>query len=112
MIQLWLYTTQGCHLCENLHALVHQLVDQPITLTLIEISEDDDLMARYGIRIPVLVDEQGAELDRGLDADRLATWLDARGWLDQAALAALLAEPPEPEPAKPAYLRNGRRYLG
>ncbi|MGY4877978.1 glutaredoxin family protein [Vreelandella aquamarina] len=111
MIQLWLYTTQGCHLCEQLQALVRQLANQTVALTPIEISEDDDLMTRYAQRIPVLADEKGAELDRGFDARRLAAWLDARGWLDQAALAALLAEPPEPEPAKPAYLRDGRRYL-
>ena len=112
MIRLWLYTTQGCHLCEQLQTLMHQLMNQPVVLTPIEISADDDLMARYAQRIPVLADEKGSELDRGFDAKRLAAWLDARGWLDQAGLAALLAEPLEPEPAKPAYLRDGRRYLG
>ncbi|WP_075878998.1 glutaredoxin family protein [Vreelandella massiliensis] len=112
MIQLSLYTTLGCHLCAQLEALVHTLANDEVALRHIEISEDDALMARYGVRIPVLADAEGQELDRGLDPVRLGEWLRARGWLDEAALAALLAPPEAPKPAKPAFERNGRRYLG
>lgn len=112
MIALTLYTTLGCHLCEQLEALLHPLANQTVALTPVEISNDDSLMARYGQRIPVLVDAEGNELDRGFEAARLAAWLDARGWLDQAALQALMAAPPDPAPAKAAYTREGRRYLG
>lgn len=111
MIALTLYTTLGCHLCEQLEALVHQLANQAVMLTAVEISNDDTLMARYASRIPVLADAEGKELDRGFDVERLATWLETRDWLDRAALQALTS-PPEPEPAKLAYTHNGRRYLG
>ncbi|MGM0521438.1 MAG: glutaredoxin family protein [Pseudomonadota bacterium] len=112
MITLWLYTTLGCHLCAQLEALLHTLANDEVVLRHIEISEDDDLIARYGVRIPVLADAEDYELDRGLDPKRLGEWLRARGWLDEAALDALMAPPPVPKPAKPAFERNGRRYLG
>ena len=54
----------------------------------IEISDDDALVEQYGTRIPVLVDANGVELDRGFDVARLSHWLKERGWLDEAALAA------------------------
>ncbi|MDR5897882.1 glutaredoxin family protein [Halomonas vilamensis] len=112
MITLWLYTTLGCHLCEQLEAMVHTLANDEVALRHIEISDDDELIARYGVRIPVLVDAEGFELDRGLDHKRLSEWLRTRGWLDEAALEALLAPPQTLKPAKPAVERNGRRYLG
>ncbi|MDW0360674.1 glutaredoxin family protein [Halomonas venusta] len=113
MIQLSIYTTLGCHLCAQLEALVVTLANQEVSLHHIEISDDATLAARYGVRIPVLMDGNGEELDRGLglDLDRLSAWLRARGWLDEAALVALTT-PPENAPPVGAYQRDGRRYLG
>lgn len=111
MIRLTLYTTLGCHLCTQLEGLLHTLANAPVALEHVEISTSDALVARYGVRIPVLADASGAELDRGLDPERLSEWLRQRGWLDEVALAAWLAPPPEPAPT-PAYRRDGRRYLG
>jgi len=119
MIHLTLYTTLGCHLCAQLEAVLAQLCREPVTLERVEISEDDALMARYGVRIPVLADAQGAELDRGFEPQRLADWLEARGWRDEAAWQALRrrlageAEGGEAEGGAPAaVIRGGRRYLG
>ncbi|MDF1724796.1 MAG: glutaredoxin family protein [Alcanivorax sp.] len=55
-----LYTTVGCHLCEQARELV-STVAPDITLTLVDVAEDDELLARYGERIPVLIKE-GREL--------------------------------------------------
>ena len=55
-----LYTTVGCHLCEQARELV-STVAPAITLTLVDVAEDDELLARYGERIPVLMKE-GREL--------------------------------------------------
>jgi glutaredoxin len=55
-----LYTTVGCHLCEQARELV-STVAPDITLTLVDVAEDDELVARYGERIPVLMKE-GREL--------------------------------------------------
>lgn len=120
MPHLTLYTTLGCHLCEQLEALLGALHRGEYRLETVEISESETLMARYGVRIPVLVDEAGEELDLGFEAPRLATWLAERGWLDEAAWQRLeqgleQGEAPGPEksqaapdaPRRPA----GRRYL-
>ncbi|MDT0500267.1 MULTISPECIES: glutaredoxin family protein [unclassified Halomonas] len=114
MIQLTLYTTLGCHLCQQLEGLLAQLSREPVGLERVEISEDDLLLARYGVRIPVLVDAAGNELDRGFEPERLASWLEARGWLDDEAWQALRrrlnGEDEAPETCG-AIVRGGRRYL-
>ena len=115
MIRLRLYTTLGCHLCHQLEALLVTLCSDEYRLERVEISEDDALVERYGVRIPVLVDGEGQELDRGFEAPRLAAWLAERGWLDAAAWEALqreLAGEGEPREAPGAVMRGGRRYLG
>ncbi|XKH61012.1 glutaredoxin family protein [Halomonas sediminis] len=111
MIHLRLYTTLGCHLCEQLEALVHTLANDAVVLSHVEISDDAALMERYGMRIPVVMDEAGKELDRGFELERLSEWLKVRGWLDEVALAKFTGPAPAPSP-KAAYQRHGRRFLG
>ena len=54
---LLLYHTSGCHLCELAEALVAPLAAAGArTLRLVEIAGDENLEARYGVRIPVLRD--------------------------------------------------------
>ncbi|MBZ5486349.1 glutaredoxin family protein [Halomonas aquamarina] len=110
MISLTLYTTLGCHLCAQVEALLSALANQPVEIERIEIIEDARLMERYATRIPVVADSQGEELIEGFEIERLASWLRARGWLDESALDALAAK--EASPPKSAYRRNGRRFLG
>jgi glutaredoxin len=63
MMELVLYTTEGCHLCEDAHELLLSVADrQPLQLQLQEIGDDDELVARYGIRIPVVLFPDGSEL--------------------------------------------------
>ena len=50
---LYLYGTSHCHLCETAHALILQMLKVP-KLVIIEISNDEELLERYGLRIPVL----------------------------------------------------------
>lgn len=53
LFPLKLYTTSACHLCDEAYTLLTQLnIEQQITL--IEIADDDALLAEYGVRIPVL----------------------------------------------------------
>jgi hypothetical protein len=52
---LYLYTTLGCHLCEQALELVEPLLgDYSFQLKAVDIADSDELMERYGIRIPVL----------------------------------------------------------
>ncbi len=70
MKTLLLYTTQGCHLCEQAEALLLPVLDylkgnfaEGISLQQVEISESEALVERYGVRIPVIrVDGQEEEL--------------------------------------------------
>jgi len=65
MKQLVLYTTSHCHLCEQAEAmLIHLKSRYRINWLLQEISDDDGLIEKYGIRIPVIarIDNQ-AELN-------------------------------------------------
>ncbi len=60
MIHVQLYTTAACHLCqlaEDILAKVDVMVEH------IEIGDDDDLVSRYGIRIPVIRFPDNSELD-------------------------------------------------
>ncbi len=67
-----LYTTLGCHLCEQALAIVHPLVlEKGITLQLVEISESESLVEQYGIRIPV-IHLEGQEEELGWPFDRVA----------------------------------------
>jgi hypothetical protein len=117
MTHLMLYTTLGCHLCERLEALLDTLHEGEYRLDKVEISEDEALMQRYGVRIPVLVDEAGEELDLGFEPQRLASWLAERGRLDEAAWLRLQAGGGESESGgrdtgKTPARSGGRRYLG
>lgn len=68
MRKINLYTTVGCHLCEQAHALliqaqVIQAHHHAFEIRAVEISESEALMATYAIRIPVIrFDDAPAEL--------------------------------------------------
>lgn len=50
-----LYSTSACHLCEQAAEIFHDVVPPHIgVLNEVDISTSDDLMERYGVRIPVL----------------------------------------------------------
>jgi hypothetical protein len=48
-----LYVRDGCHLCEDAAVLLDDMIG-PESYTAIDIDTDDDLLARYAHRIPVL----------------------------------------------------------
>jgi hypothetical protein len=53
--RLVLYSKPGCHLCDEMkHVLDRVGARVPFTLRVVDISTDPDLLARYGLEIPVL----------------------------------------------------------
>jgi thiol-disulfide isomerase/thioredoxin len=55
---LTLYSRPGCHLCDDMKAVVQRVKQsspQPISVEEIDISTDPELEARYGVEIPVLL---------------------------------------------------------
>ena len=75
---LKLYTTSGCHLCEQAEVLLNDLKAQGICQWQpVEISESDDLIERYGIRIPVVGREGRAdELGWPFSLEQLRQWVN------------------------------------
>lgn len=61
-----LYGTTCCHLCDDAKAILQEL---EIEADYIDIVEDDELLEKYGVRIPVLKRlDTGAELGWPFDA--------------------------------------------
>ena len=79
MNRIRLYTTLGCHLCEQALTLLKAVEDQgSISVELVEISESDQLLARYGERIPVIQRESDrSELGWPFDELQLSEFLAA-----------------------------------
>lgn len=71
-----LYTTQGCHLCEQAEALLRDQYWFESTWSPAEISDDDALVESYGLRIPVVqCVSNGQELGWPFTQEELANWL-------------------------------------
>jgi hypothetical protein len=58
---LILYGGSGCHLCDQARALIYPLLPGEWRLREIDVREDPGLDALYGLRIPVIAVEGGAE---------------------------------------------------
>lgn len=54
MIVLTLYSRPECHLCEEMLAELRPLIAGRARVEIVDISEDEDLTARYALEIPVL----------------------------------------------------------
>lgn len=63
---LILYGTSGCHLCEAAQAVLEQA---GVSARHIDIGENDELVERYGMRIPVLRRDTGEELGWPFDRE-------------------------------------------
>lgn len=76
-----LYSTSGCHLCELAKDILWPLLDEfAVRLKEVDIADSDELIERYGVRIPVLVaDNQTMELGWPFDQQQ------ARGFLASIA---------------------------
>jgi len=54
-VKIHLYSTLGCHLCEQAKSVLWPLLSHyQYELVEIDIATSDELIERYGIRIPVL----------------------------------------------------------
>lgn len=56
MVRLTIYSRDGCHLCDEMKAVVKRFMATRDELTLdeIDISNNPELLDRYGLDIPVL----------------------------------------------------------
>jgi glutaredoxin-like protein DUF836 len=58
VIHLTIYSRPGCHLCDEMKAVVRRVARHvALDLEEVDISGDPDLESRYGLEIPVLMVE-------------------------------------------------------
>jgi len=77
-MRLRVYGRSYCHLCDDMIAALHALQDAlGFQFEVLDIDAEPALEARYGERVPVLVDAQGKEI--------------CHYWLDEDALRRRLA---------------------
>lgn len=63
-MQLTLYTRPGCHLCEEMKAVIRRVQGQvACELAEVDVSLDETLLRRYGHHVPVLLAD-GVEVAR------------------------------------------------
>lgn len=79
MSRFCLYTTDCCHLCDLAKALCEPFLHNAgFTLDIVDIADDETMVAIYGTRIPVLKDTlQDQELGWPFDAIALAAFVQS-----------------------------------
>jgi len=76
MIELTLFTTAGCHLCEQAQALLNQVNQQTIEVHPVDIALDDDLLEQYGQSIPVIRFPDNRELNWPFSLQDIETYIN------------------------------------
>lgn len=79
-MKVYLYSTVGCHLCEQAKVILWPLLLQyQFRLVEVDIADSDEMIEQYGTRIPVLhVKDPASELSwpfTAQDVDKLFTRL-------------------------------------
>jgi hypothetical protein len=80
-MKIQFFTTLGCHLCEEALTQLHYLQGNGLNLDieLIEIADSDELIERYGVRIPVVL-KQTAEIGWPFTVQELEAFLEDRNY--------------------------------
>lgn len=76
-IELRLMSTSHCHLCDQAKAMCESILNPDFfILTVVDIAESDDLVERFGVRIPVLCKvEDHSELGWPFDPEQIIEFL-------------------------------------
>jgi hypothetical protein len=79
MISLILYSRPGCHLCDDMKAVVQRVAgSRAIAIEIVDISADPQLEAQYGLEIPVLLVDGKKAAKYRVTEDELTRILSAR----------------------------------
>lgn len=74
-----LYTRPGCHLCDDAHAVIEAVrAGFPLELTIVDVTSDPALEARYGHDVPVVLVGGRAAFRHRLVAAELLEALEGR----------------------------------
>jgi thiol-disulfide isomerase/thioredoxin len=76
---LTLYSRPGCHLCDDMKAVVERVAQTvPLTIEVVDITTDPALEARFGLEIPVLLIEGKRAAKYRVSEDELTKILSGR----------------------------------
>ena len=74
---LTLYGRPECHLCDEMLAELEPMLQGAVRIQTVDISGDDDLEVRFGLKIPVLCAGDIELCCYRLDKDRVHQWLES-----------------------------------
>lgn len=74
---LYLYTTLGCHLCEGAEKIMTECLSMDFfRIEKVEIADSDDMIEKYGTRIPVIrLESSSQDLGWPFDHQQLIDFL-------------------------------------
>jgi glutaredoxin len=75
--RLTLYQRAGCHLCEEARAVLDASIG-PDAYQQVDIDADDDLVVRYGFRVPVIAVDGVDRLEAPMTAGELQALIRAQ----------------------------------
>jgi hypothetical protein len=80
-LRLTLYSKPGCHLCDEMKAVIRRVIgiDAYALVEEIDISADPSLLARYGVEIPVLEVDGHKVAKYRITEERLRRIVEGRG---------------------------------
>ena len=80
-MRLTIYSKPACHLCDEMKAVVHRTVGRrtDVAIEEVDISDDRELLDRYGLEIPVLTIDGTKVAKYRITDDELVRMLRARG---------------------------------
>ncbi|WP_253738375.1 glutaredoxin family protein [Halohasta salina] len=73
-VDVTIYTRTDCHLCEEAKATIEAVADTvetPVTITEVDVDEDETLRAEYGERVPYVFVDGWPAFKYEVDADEL-----------------------------------------
>jgi predicted DCC family thiol-disulfide oxidoreductase YuxK len=75
--KITLISGPNCHLCDQAKQMLQPLIEEKnIQLSVLDVKEDQGLFERYGLRIPVVILEDGSEKGWPFTAAQIARMLD------------------------------------
>ncbi len=79
-VNFYLYHTLGCHLCDDAEELVQAVASHlQLSYKKVDIADDDSLVDKYGVRIPVLFClKNNTELDWPFDAEKALSFMELK----------------------------------
>jgi glutaredoxin len=80
-LRLTIYSKPGCHLCDEMKAVVHRVLESrgDVPLDEIDVSADPALLDRYGLEVPVLLIDGTKVAKYRIAEEELARMVDSRG---------------------------------